>query len=72
MQFLENNTLFNEISAEQSEVVRGGKKRSHSNSNSLTFDLDAYLFVLGAGVVFGNPSLTSDEIQAGWEYALGI
>ncbi|WP_414569444.1 hypothetical protein [Nostoc sp. CCY 9925] len=70
MQVLENNALFTEVSAEQSQVVSGGKKRGHSDS--LTFDLDAYLFVLGAGVVFGNPTLTSDEIQVGWEYALGI
>lgn len=41
-------------------------------TNTSSFNLDQYLFVLGAGVVFGNPGVTPDETQAAWESALGL
>ncbi|MCF4970392.1 hypothetical protein [Nostoc sp. CMAA1605] len=63
MQALENNALFTEISAEQSQVVSGGV---------FNFDLNAYLFILGAGTVFGNPTLTPDEVQFAFEKAISL
>ncbi|MGH1393170.1 MAG: hypothetical protein ACRAVC_03935 [Trichormus sp.] len=58
----ENNTLFQAITPEESAVVSGGNLQ-------VSFDLDTYLYILGAGVVFGNPGLTPDEIQFAWESA---
>lgn len=58
----ENNTLFQAITPEESAVVSGGYL-------PVSFDLDTYLYILGAGVVFGNPGLTPDEIQFAWESA---
>ncbi len=66
MQGQENNALFTEISAEESSVASGG------HGNDFHFNLDAYLFILGAGVVFGNPTLTPDEIQFGFESAISL
>lgn len=54
----EENPLFTEISAEESAAISGGI--------GVRFDLDTYLYILGAGVVFGNPGLTSDEIHFAW------
>ena len=42
--------------------MRGG-------SNQISFDIERYLFILGAGLLFGNPGLTKDEIQFAWERA---
>jgi hypothetical protein len=64
MQVLENNNLFTEVPAEESAVVSGGYY--------FNFNLNAYLFGLGAGTVFGNPGLTADEIQYVWEQSLSI
>ncbi|WP_414569446.1 hypothetical protein [Nostoc sp. CCY 9925] len=58
----EDNTLFQEITPEESAAVSGGYLQ-------VSFDLNSYLFILGAGVVFGNPGLTPDEIQFAWESA---
>ncbi|MDJ0676064.1 MAG: hypothetical protein QNJ36_11880 [Calothrix sp. MO_167.B42] len=57
---LSETKLFTEVSTEESATVSGG----------LTFNLDDYLFVIGAGVIFGNPGLTEDEVQFGWELAI--
>lgn len=59
---MENNTLFQEITPEDSAAVSGGYLQ-------VSFDLDTYLYILGAGVVFGNPGLTPDEVQFAWESA---
>ncbi len=60
MQAIEKKELFTEITAEESSTVSGG----------LIFNLNDYLFILGAGVVFGNVPLTPDEIQFAWEKAI--
>ncbi|MBW4688712.1 MAG: hypothetical protein KME40_27410 [Komarekiella atlantica HA4396-MV6] len=52
--------LFTELNLEESAAVSGGNLQ-------VSFDLNTYLFILGAGVVFGNPGLTPDEIQFAWE-----
>ncbi|WP_339394222.1 hypothetical protein [Nostoc sp. UHCC 0870] len=65
MQVLENNALFTEISAEQSAVVSGGV-------NNFRFNLDAYLFILGAGVVFGVPTLTAEETNFAFQQAISL
>jgi hypothetical protein len=47
----------------------------HGGNNHGTsgyFDLQGYIFGLGAGVLFGNPGLTPDEVQVVWERALSI
>ncbi|WP_341530774.1 hypothetical protein WKK05_16785 [Nostoc sp. UHCC 0302] len=62
-----NNTLFTEITAEESATVSGGDYGTLVN-----FNLNKYLFVLGAGVVFGNPGLTPAEIQFGFENAISL
>jgi hypothetical protein len=76
---LEKTALFEDINAEESAIVSGGYMygggHHHPTSpyrNDLHFDLDKYLFVLGAGVTFGNPGLTPDEVQAGWIAGLGL
>jgi len=53
--------LFTEISPEESATVSGGIR--------ISFDLNTYMFILGAGILFGNPGLTKDEIQFAWESA---
>jgi hypothetical protein len=64
MQALDTN-LFSEISAEQSAVVSGGV-------NDFRFNLDAYLFILGAGVVFGVPTLTEQETNFAFQKAISL
>lgn len=54
----EQSPLFTELSSQESAVVGGGRR--------VSFDLDTYLFILGAGVVFGNPGLTPDEVHFAW------
>lgn len=58
----DNTPLFTEINPEESAAVSGGRR-------VIGFDLNTYLFILGAGVVFGNPGLTPQEIQFAWESA---
>jgi hypothetical protein len=65
MKSTENQELFVELASEESVAVSGGM-------TSLTFNLDDYLFVLGAAQVFGNPGVTTSEVQAAWEQALGL
>ncbi len=55
--------LFTDLTAEESAVVNGG-------STQVNFDLNTYLFIIGAGVVFGNPGLTPEEIQFAFESAI--
>ncbi|MUG97506.1 hypothetical protein F7734_36365 [Scytonema sp. UIC 10036] len=58
----EHHPLFTEISSQEASTVSGGRSR-------VGFDLDTYMFILGAGVLFGNPGLTPEEIQFAWEQA---
>jgi hypothetical protein len=55
------NQLFTEITSEAAAAVSGGRR--------LSFDWDTYFFILGVGVLLGNPGLTSEEIQFAWESA---
>ncbi len=57
---MEEKPLFTDLTSEESAAVSGGIR--------VRFDLDTYLFILGAGILFGNPGLTSDEIQFAWKY----
>ncbi|MDJ0735868.1 MAG: hypothetical protein QNJ47_17695 [Nostocaceae cyanobacterium] len=50
--------LFTDLTPEESASVSGG---------NISFNLNMYMFMLGAGVLFGNPGLTPDEIQFAWE-----
>lgn len=54
----EQKPFFTELSAEESAVVSGGI--------GVSFDLDTYLYILGAGVVFGNSGLTPEEVHFAW------
>lgn len=62
MQVIEKTELFTEVSAEESAIVSGGAN----------FNLNNYLFILGAGVQFGNPGLTPLEIQFAWQSAIEL
>ncbi|MBD2360413.1 hypothetical protein H6G36_04280 [Anabaena minutissima FACHB-250] len=53
--------LFTEITSEDASVVNGGLR--------VSFDWNTYFFILGAGVLLGNPGLTPEEIQFAWESA---
>jgi hypothetical protein len=76
MQVVENNALFTEVSAEQSSVIGGGgkkgKKEKECKTNDFHFNLDAYLFIIGAGVVYGVGGLTADETHYAWESAISL
>jgi hypothetical protein len=60
-----NNNLFTEVAVEESATVSGGRVDN-------LFNLDQYLYVIGAGTTFGNPGLTADEVQFAFESAFGI
>ncbi|MBR8838307.1 MAG: hypothetical protein DSM106950_30975 [Stigonema ocellatum SAG 48.90 = DSM 106950] len=51
--------LFTDLTAEECTTVSGG-------STQVSFDLNTFLFILGASVVFGNPS--NDPVLAREEY----
>ncbi|BCL37162.1 hypothetical protein [Nostoc sp. MS1] len=59
------NNLFTVVNSEESAIVSGG-------ATALTFNLDDYIFLVGAGQLYGNPGLTANELDAAWEQALGI
>lgn len=54
----EEKSLFTDLAPEESATISGGNVR---------FDFMTYFTILGAGVLFGNPGLTSEEIQFAWE-----
>jgi hypothetical protein len=67
----QKTALFEEITPEQSAIVSGGGM----DPTVVNFDLNSYLFILGAGVVFGNPGLTWQETNFAFEqsiYTLGL
>ncbi|MBW4688714.1 MAG: hypothetical protein KME40_27420 [Komarekiella atlantica HA4396-MV6] len=59
-----NNALFTEITAEESATVSGGTE--------VNFGLNQYLFILGAGTVFGVPGLTAQETNFAFESAVYV
>jgi hypothetical protein len=61
------NNLFTVVNSEESSIVSGG-----GGGTYVDFDLNSYLFVLGAGTVFGNPGLTSYELDTAFKVGLGI
>ena len=65
MLVITNNKLFSEVSFAESATVSGGQVTN-------LFNLDQYLYVLGAGITFGNSGLTTDEIQFAFESAFDI
>ncbi|BAT56509.1 unknown protein [Nostoc sp. NIES-3756] len=62
------NNLFTEVNFEESATVTGGG----GGGTYVDFDLNSYLFVIGAGTVFGNPGLTPSELDTAFEVGLGI
>ncbi|MEA5568057.1 hypothetical protein [Anabaena sp. UHCC 0399] len=60
MLVINKNNLFTEVSFEESATVSGGQVTN-------LFNLDQYLYILGAGITFGNAGLTTDEIQFAFE-----
>jgi hypothetical protein len=75
MQAIEKKELFSEVTAQDSATVSGGGRGDDNGSGTnLQFFLGDYIFYLGAGTLFGNPGLTPDEVQHGWQesiYSLG-
>jgi hypothetical protein len=65
MQSTETKELFVELASEESVNVSGG-------AVTFSFNLDDYLYILGAAQVFGNPGVTTSEVQSAWEAALGL
>jgi hypothetical protein len=65
MLVITNNNLFTEVSFEESATVSGGQVTN-------LFNLDQYLYILGAGITFGNPGLTTDEVQFAFEESFGF
>ncbi|MBE9036571.1 hypothetical protein [aff. Roholtiella sp. LEGE 12411] len=59
-----NNDLFTEITSEESATVSGG--------TAVNFGLNQYLFILGAGTVFGVPGLTAEETNFAFEKAVAV
>ncbi len=62
-----NNTLFTEITPEESVAMSGG-----GTAGVFDFDLNTYIFVVGAGTLFGNPGLTDKELDYAWQNAITI
>ena len=60
---MKNQNLFADVTTQESSTVSGG-------TAVVNFNLDSYLFGLGAGLQFGNPGLTPAETQVAWERAL--
>jgi hypothetical protein len=60
----ENNSLFTDLTDEECATVSGG-------STQVSFDLNTFLFILGASAVFGNasndPVLAREEYLFAWE-----
>lgn len=79
---MSTKSLFVDLDAKESAAINGGRRRSSHGGHSaiapiqtgtiVNFDLNAYLFGLGAGVAFGNVGLTPDEVQFSWENALSF
>ncbi len=63
---LSETKLFTEVTSEESATVSGG----NGSGTDLEFHLGDYIFYLGAGVLFGNPGLTTAEVQYGWEESI--
>ena len=61
MESNEKISLFNEVTTEESATVSGGA--------SVNFDLDTYLFTVGAGAVFDG-GLTSNVINIAFTRSL--
>lgn len=63
---LSETKLFTEVTSEESATVSGGTVIQ----SEVGFDLGDYLFILGAGVVFGNPGLTPKEVNFAFEESI--
>ena len=63
MQYQKDDALFVEVSTEESAVVSGGQV------TRVNFDLNAYLFTVGAGAIF-NGGLTTNVVNIAFNRAL--
>ncbi|MBD2771500.1 hypothetical protein [Iningainema tapete] len=63
MQYQKDEALFVEVTTEESELVSGGQ------GTRVNFDLNTYLFVIGAGAVF-NGGVTTNNINIAFGRAL--
>ncbi|MDJ0695478.1 MAG: hypothetical protein QNJ49_21655 [Mastigocoleus sp. MO_167.B18] len=63
MSTTKKQNLFADVTTQESSTVSGG-------TAVVNFNLDSYLFSLGAGLQFGNPGLTADETQFAWENSI--
>lgn len=78
MNSAENNSLFVDLSNTESANVNGGDGLDVSMMSSgrdgvgttAKFGLGDYIFMIGAGTLFGNPGLTQTEIQYAWEQSI--
>lgn len=59
---MEPNILFTEVTDKQAATVCGG-------AVIVSFNLNTYLYIIGAAYAFGNPGVTPEEIQFAWESA---
>lgn len=76
------STLFTDLVPEESVAISGGDLSLGYGGNGhdsyhpkgegtvVNFDLNSYLFILGAGVVFGQQGLTPSEQQFAFETAI--
>ncbi|MDJ0735866.1 MAG: hypothetical protein QNJ47_17685 [Nostocaceae cyanobacterium] len=73
---LSETKLFTEVTSEESATVSGGLMHGGGgggqNGTVVNFDLNAYLFYVGAGVLFGPAGLTDDELLIGYDRAISI
>lgn len=62
MQYQKDEALFIEVTTEESELVSGG-------ATTVNFDLNSYLFVIGAGAVF-NGGVTTNVVNIAFNRAI--
>ena len=62
MQFNKDEALFIEVTTEESEAISGG-------ATTVNFDLNSYLFVLGAGAFFDG-GITTNVVNIAFGRAL--
>ncbi len=65
------NNLFTEVNFEESATVSGGQTTPGTpGTGTFNFNLNKYLFIVGAGVVYGNAGLTANELDFAFEQAI--
>lgn len=76
---MSTKSLFVDLDAKESAAVSGGgiwygysPYKPVENGTVVNFNLNKYLFVLGAGVTFGVPGLTAEEMNFAFESAVEL